>query len=144
MPRSDTREIRFRLASLPLRPCPRKPPQSHTETSARALPRITRLMALAIKLEQLMRQHPHLSYQELAGLGRVSAPRLTQILNLLHLAPDLQQRLLWLEPNGKGRERMHEAAVRRISRVYDWRLQRLAFEAIVSKRKSRSAGGRDA
>jgi hypothetical protein len=102
-------------------------------------------MALAIKLEQLMRDNPHLSYQELAGLGQVSAPRLTQILNLLHLAPDLQERLLWLEPNGKGRERMHEAALRQISAVYDWRLQRLAFDAIVSKRDNGAEqGGRDA
>jgi hypothetical protein len=101
-------------------------------------------MALSIKLEQLMRDNPGLSYQELAVLGQVSATRLTQILNLLHLAPDLQERLLWLEPNGKGRERMHEAALRRISGVYDWRLQRLAFDAIISKRNSGSKGDRDA
>jgi hypothetical protein len=99
-------------------------------------------MALAIKLEEVMREHPNLSYQELAYVGRVSAPRVTQVLNLLHLAPDLQQRLLWLEPNPKGREQIHERALRRISRLYDWRLQRLAFEAIVSKRNSaRGAGG---
>jgi hypothetical protein len=34
--------------------------------------------------------------QELARLGHVSRTRVTQILNLLHLAPDIQERLLFL------------------------------------------------
>jgi len=68
------------------------------------LPRITRLMALAMQLQSLQHEHADLTYQDLARLGHVSASRLTQILNLLHLAPDLQERLLWLEPNPKGRD----------------------------------------
>jgi hypothetical protein len=59
-------------------------------------------MAIAIKLEDFLNHHRDLSCQELARMGQVSAPRLTQVLNLLHLAPDLQERLLWLEPNGKA------------------------------------------
>src|ERR1700736_1681228 len=70
--------------------------------------------------------------QDLARLGHVSASRLTQILNLLHLAPDLQERLLWLEPNRKGRDRIHEHALRRLPKLYDWRQQRLAFEGILT------------
>ena len=89
-------------------------------------------MALALKLEGVQRQHPELSNQDLARLGHVSASRLTQILNLLHLAPDLQERLLWLEPNRKGRERLHEKALRRLPKLYDWRQQRLAFEGILA------------
>jgi hypothetical protein len=53
-----------------------------------ALPRITRLMALAIKLDRLLQQCPDLHGVELAGRGCISRSRLTQILNLLHLAPD--------------------------------------------------------
>jgi hypothetical protein len=100
-------------------------------------------MALAIKLEQLMREHPDLSYQELARLGGVSASRITQVLNLLHLAPDLQQRLLWLEPTRKGRERVHERALRTLSRIYDWQLQRLEFESIVNGNRIEGEGRRN-
>jgi hypothetical protein len=84
----------------------------------------------------VQREHTELTYQDLAGLGHVSASRLTQILNLLHLAPDLQERLLWLEPNRKGRDRIHERALRRLPKLYDWRQQRLAFEALLA-----AAGG---
>src|SRR5215469_6688778 len=66
-----------------------------------ALPRITRLMALAIQLDTRMRQCPDLDGAELARWGCVSRTRITQILNLVHLAPDIQKRLLWLSPLGK-------------------------------------------
>lgn len=127
-------EIRFHLSAGPRPPRARQNSRAHAaaDPAPRQLPRITRLMALAIKLENLVCEHPDLTHRDLARLGHVSATRLTQVLNLLHLAPDLQERLLRLEPNPKGREHIHESALRRLSGLYDWRLQRLAFEAIVS------------
>lgn len=89
-------------------------------------------MALAIKLQDQEPEHAHLTFQELARLGHVSAPRLTQILNLLYLAPDLQEWLLWLEPIRKGRDCVNEHTLRRITGVYDWQLQREAFRKILS------------
>jgi hypothetical protein len=59
------------------------------------LPRVTRLMALAIKLGQLLDEGVA-THAELARLGQVTRARMSQILNLLHLAPDLQERLLTL------------------------------------------------
>jgi hypothetical protein len=128
-------EIRYRLpeARNTARKSGRKPAgETNREPAGPQLPRITRLMALAIQLQGLKHEHADLSDQDLARLGHVSAPRLTQILNLLHLAPDLQERLLWLEPNPKGRDRVHEPALRRLTKLYDWRQQRLAFEAILA------------
>ena len=55
------------------------------------VPRITRLMALAIRFEQLVRGGVVADYAELARLGHVTRARMTQITNLLHLAPDIQE-----------------------------------------------------
>ena len=60
------------------------------------VPRIARLMALALRFEQLVRTGAVRDYAELARLGQVSRARLTQIMNLLHLAPDIQEAILFL------------------------------------------------
>ena len=96
------------------------------------LPRITRLMALAIKFEGLLGEVEGLSYAELARLGGVSRSRITHILNLLYLAPDLQERLLFREPCLIGPDRIHEAGLRRLSQLYEWPEQRRVFEAILA------------
>src|SRR5713226_8035601 len=62
------------------------------------VPRIARLMALALKFEQLIRQGVVTDYAVLATLGRVSRARVTQIMNLLNLAPDVQEQILFLKP----------------------------------------------
>ncbi len=59
-----------------------------------SVPRATRLLALALKMEQMIREGTVKNYRELAQLGRVSTARITQIMNLLHLAPDIQEDVL--------------------------------------------------
>ncbi|HBN76407.1 MAG TPA: hypothetical protein DD473_11435, partial [Planctomycetaceae bacterium] len=49
------------------------------------LPRVTKLMALAIRFDQLIRDGDVNDYAELARLGHVSRARMTQIMNLLNL-----------------------------------------------------------
>jgi hypothetical protein len=88
------------------------------------VPRIARLMALAIKFDQLLREGVVSDMSELAQLARVTQPRMTQIMNLLHLAPDIQEELLFLDGVSTGRERIHERSLRPISALDDWRLQR--------------------
>jgi hypothetical protein len=63
-------------------------PVRRTKARARRLPRIARLVALAIRFDQLLRSGTVEDYAELAHLGRVSRARVTQIMNLLNLAPD--------------------------------------------------------
>ena len=60
------------------------------------LPRITRLMALAIKFQDMVDRGEVRDYADIARLGYVTRARVTQIMNLLNLAPDLQERLLFL------------------------------------------------
>ena len=55
------------------------------------VPRVSRLMALAIRLDGLIRDGVVPDQAELARLGHVSRARLTQVMNLLCLAPDIQE-----------------------------------------------------
>lgn len=54
------------------------------------IPRISRLLALAHHLERLVVTGAVKDYAELARLGNVSRARITQIMNLLLLAPDIR------------------------------------------------------
>jgi hypothetical protein len=126
-------EIHYTLA-LPSRQRS-TPPQCipHRKPLSGQLPRITRLMALAIKFQALLGEVEGLSYTDLARLGSVSPSHITHILNLLYLAPDLQERLLFLEPRPTGPDRIYEPDLRRVSQLQDWQEQRRSFEAILAE-----------
>ena len=68
------------------------------------IPRISRLMALAHHLEQLVVSGQVKDYAELARLGHVSRARITQIMNLLLLAPDIQEEILFLPKTVAGHD----------------------------------------
>lgn len=88
------------------------------------IPRISRLMALAIHFDGLIRDGGILDYAELASLGHVSRARVTQIMNLLLLAPDIQEQILFLPPITKGGEPVYERQIREIVAKIDWDQQR--------------------
>jgi hypothetical protein len=87
------------------------------------LPWVTKLMALAIRFDALVREGRVSDQAELARLGHVSRARVTQIMNLLHLAPDIQEELLFLPRIERGKEPILERHVRPIAAVPDWRKQ---------------------
>ena len=86
--------------------------------------RITRLMALAIKLDGQVRRGEITSYAELARLGDVTRARITQIMNLLLLAPDLQEALLFLPRTERRRDPIYLRDLQPIAREADWAKQR--------------------
>jgi hypothetical protein len=88
------------------------------------VPRVARLMALALRLEVLVRSGQIRRYCGLAELGHVSRARISQILNLIHLAPDIQEALLFLPPTWRGRDPIILADVQPIAAALDWRKQR--------------------
>ena len=92
--------------------------------AAKRLPRIARLMALAIRMENLIRTGGLIDYSELAQLGHVSRARITQIMNLLLLAPDLQEQILSLVPTSGRRDPVRLAQLQPIARILDWSRQR--------------------
>jgi len=85
------------------------------------VPRVSRLIALAIRLDQLIRDGTVADQAELARLGHVTRARLTQIMNLFCLAPDIQEQILFLPVTERGRDVVTEKQQRPIAGVPDWR-----------------------
>ena len=88
------------------------------------IPRITRLMALAIKFQDMVDQGEVADYAAIARLGYVTRARLTQIMNLLLLAPEIQEAILFLPRLQRGRELIQEHQIRPIAANPDWAAQR--------------------
>lgn len=99
---------------------------SDVDSPGSSIPRIARLMALAIRFEGLLREDKVRDYAELARLGRVTRARMTQIMKLLHLAPDIQEQILFL-PLIEG---LNERNLRPVVRRIDWDEQRPMFQKI--------------
>jgi hypothetical protein len=91
---------------------------------ASRIPRISRLMALAIRFEKMLQDGVVADQSELARLGHVTRTRVTQIMNLLSLAPDIQEEILFLPPVAEGREPAWERRIRGMTWQLDWRGQR--------------------
>lgn len=94
------------------------------------VPRISRLMALALRFQRLVESGEVRDYAELARLGHVTRARMTQIMNLLNLAPDIQEELLFLPPTDAGRDPIRELHLRPIAAIPDWRKQRALWQHI--------------
>lgn len=94
------------------------------------VPRVARLMALAIRFDSLLRKNVIDSYADLATLGHVSRPRISQIMNLLQLAPDIQEEILFLSRIINGRDRLQLRQLQPIAARLDWRKQRKLWNDI--------------
>ncbi|GAB6188168.1 hypothetical protein [Thermopirellula anaerolimosa] len=88
------------------------------------VPRVARLMALAIRFDGLVRRGEVADQAELARLGHVTRARVTQIMNLLGLAPDIQEELLFLPPVERGRDPLVLRDLLVIAAEPDWQRQR--------------------
>ncbi len=88
------------------------------------IPRVSRLMALAVRFERLVATGEVRDYAELARLGHVTRARVTQIMNLLGLAPDIQEAILFLPAVERGRDPIKEWMLRPIAAKLNWREQR--------------------
>ncbi len=87
------------------------------------IPRITRLMALALKFQDMIDRGEVRDYADLARLGYVSRARLTQVMNLLLLAPDIQESLLCGSVLAAQRP-LRETQLRALTAMVDWHEQR--------------------
>jgi len=95
------------------------------EVSSRVVSRITRLLALAVKFEGLRQDGTVKNYTDLARLGRVSRARVTQIMNLLNLAPDIQEDILL-----STKMSVPETSIRALSAEVIWSRQRERWKNI--------------
>lgn len=113
-------EIEFRL-DQPVRK-PKEEAGPHQVVPPR-IPRIARLMALAIRVQDMVDRGEVRDYAEVAHLGHVTRARMTQIMNLLNLAPDIQEQLLFSEELTAS-ARIAERNLRRIASAVYWKEQR--------------------
>ncbi len=97
------------------------------------VPRVSRLMALAIRFDGLVHEGTVADYAEIARLGHVTRARLTQIMNLLHLAPDIQEAILFMPCAELGGDPITERELRPIAAVPDWKKQRRMWRRIARR-----------
>jgi hypothetical protein len=118
----------------------RKPGNQPAMVDTGKLPRITRLMALAIKFDGLIRDGVVRDYADLARLGFVTRARMTQIMNLLNLAPDIQEEMLFLPKTMTGRDPVSERNVRCVTAIARWDRQRKLWHEMICKNQGTSPG----
>jgi hypothetical protein len=102
------------------------------------IPRIARLLALAWHVEGLVRSGTISCYAAAARLGHVSRARLSQILSLLNLAPDLQEQVLFLQRPARGRHALVLRQVLTVAAALDWHEQRRLWRKLRRATPARS------
>ncbi len=101
---------------------------------ASRIPRVARLLALAIRYEQLLHAGHVRDYRELSQLGKVSRARITQIMNLRLLAPDVQEAILFLGTHGTHHDPISERDLRPIVAEVRWSRQRAMWAQLAQAR----------
>ncbi len=116
-------EVRFTLRRAG--PPARNTANDALATAARGkLPRITHVLALAIQLDDMLQRGLAQDHADLARLGCLTRERISQIMKLLWLAPDIQREVLSLPRTPGGRFPISEAALRSVAAAISWREQR--------------------
>ena len=108
------------------------PPPEPSPVPEGRIPRISRLMALAIRFDRLIKEGEITDQADLARLGNVSRARVTQIMNFLQLAPDIQEAILFLPLTISGRDPIREHHIRPIAAEIKWAKQRRMWSPISS------------
>jgi hypothetical protein len=88
------------------------------------IPRVARLLALAHHFDELLKTGAVETQAELAELAKLTPARVTQIMNLLGLAPDSQEEVFFLPPVTEGRPTVSERDLRQVLKKAVWSEQR--------------------
>ena len=113
-----THTVQFGPAPRPLEPEPQG-----------RVPRVARLLALAHQIDQRIQAGELRDLAHAAEVLDLTRARVTQITNLLLLAPEIQEALLALRPTA-GRDQITERQLRRIAAEPDWRRQMTMWRRI--------------
>lgn len=122
-------EIQFNLRAKP-RLASDRTEQAGSSAKAGRLPRVTQVLALAIHLQDMIRRGEAKDFADLARLSCLCRERVSQIVRLNYLAPDIQIELLYLPPTPTGRYPISETAVRLIANLLLWADQRREWAAL--------------
>ena len=98
-------------------------PQRCGVARTRRVPRVTRMLALAHKIDSMIRNDELDDYAEAARRLQLTRARLSQITNLLLLAPEIQEEILDLPLVTDERDPVTERQLRPIAAEPDWNKQ---------------------
>ena len=96
------------------------------------VPRISKLLALAHRFDQLIRSGEIVDYSQLAELGHVTRAQITQVMGLLGLDPGIQEQILFLPSINRGRDSIHLHQLLPIAAMLDWRKQRPMWKKLMN------------
>jgi hypothetical protein len=94
------------------------------------VPRIAKLMALAHRFDGLIQSGAVGSMADLAAERGISRARMSQIMALLLLAPDVQEQLLFLPKTVRGRDPITLRTLRPVCATPIWEEQRVRWAQI--------------
>lgn len=112
-----------------------RPPQ---RPKAVPQPRLSRLMALAVKLESLIKKGLVRDYADLARLGAVDRSLVSRVMNLRLLAPSIQMHLLELDSQENDSQSLFQKDLMPIARILDWSLQEGRYFQLCRQRNIRT------
>ena len=125
-----TKQIHFSIRSRGRKEVTEGSRPAASRPSVGRVPRLMRLMALAIHLDDLIARGAINDQAEAAAMGHVTRARMTQLLGLMRLAPDVRLAIMQLPHTKAGRDPISERHVRALTLMVDWDDQRRAWEAL--------------
>jgi hypothetical protein len=94
------------------------------------IPRVARILALAHHFQNLLDTGVVRTQMELAELTNLTTARIIQIMNLLVLAPDIQEEVLFMPPVTKGTAPVTERDLRPLVKTLVWSEQRAQWAVL--------------
>ncbi|MBS0186917.1 MAG: hypothetical protein JSS51_02540 [Planctomycetes bacterium] len=128
-----TKQVHFSMRNRGRREMKPGPAPITETTPEGSVPRVSRLMALAIKIDGLIQSGAVPDQADIARIGHVTRARVTQILNLTLLAPDIQEAILFLPRVRRGRDPLRETHLREVAALADWSGQRRKWAQVLGK-----------
>lgn len=127
-----TKQIHFSMRNRGRREIAEGPRPIPDVTDEGRVPRVARLMALAIKIAGLISAGAIADQAEAARVGHITRARMTQIMNLLLLAPDIQEAILNLPRVTRDRDPIVETHLRPVAAEHCWTRQRRAWSQLLT------------
>lgn len=114
------------------KPLPVPPREPEPAAPVGRVPRVSRLLALALRFDEMLRGGQVADYAALARLGHVSRARISQIASLLLLAPDIQEAVLHLPSVQRGRDPIHLRELLNLAAQPNWQRQRVLWQRLLA------------
>lgn len=107
-------------------------PAADPATKRGRLPRITQVLAMALQFQEMIDWGEIRRHSDVARLGCVSRERISQLMVLTWLAPDIQDAILRLPQVPGGRYPVSEGALRKMARLPSWEDQRAQWCSLLN------------